>query len=233
MDELVVAVNKVAESLQSASPAWISAVSIIVPTVLTILSIVLSVRMDKNNEKLQKMLANRDMLNQTRQCVLEIYNAYFNGFHILAQANGNVAEIFVADQSYYHWALDIEKNSKEIAQAYNRAKLLMEDATLLKQLSDAQAAFFALEQAVKSYIYTGIPSQTITNAWAQFSNQYSIPPGNYYALFQNRSLGEAFSKMCETTYTKDIQEKATAYLELVKKDQFDEPFKKYIQIKEL
>ena len=233
MDDLVIAVNKIADLLQSSTPTWITAVSIIVPIVLTVVSIVLSIRMDKNNEKLQKMLANRDMMSQTRQCILDIYNAYFNGFHILMQANGNIADIFVSDQSYYRWAQDIENATKEITHAYNRTKLLLDDAKLLKQMSDAQTAFFALEHAVKSYIYTGIPAQTIANAWTQFSNQYSIAPGNYYALFQNRYLGETFSKMCETTYTKDIQEKVTVYLELVRNDQFDEPFKKYVQIKDI
>ena len=233
MDDLVSAVNKIADLLESSTPTWISAVSIIVPIVLTIVSITLSVRMDKNNEKLQKMLANRDMMSQTRQCILDIYNAYFNGFHILMQANGNIADIFVSDQSYYRWAQDIENATKEITHAYNRTKLLLDDAKLLKQLCDAQTAFFALEHAVKSYIYTGIPAQTIANAWPRFSNQYSVAPGNYYALFQNRSLGETFSKMCETTYTKDIQEKVTVYLELVSNDQFDELFKKYVQIKDI
>lgn len=233
MDELVIAVNKMAESLQNSTPVWISAVSIIVPIVLTIVSIVLSVRTDRNNKELQKMLANRDMMNQTRQCVLDIYNAYFDGFHILIQASGNIAEIFVSDQSYYRWAQDIENASKKIMQAYNQAKLLLDDATLLKQLSVAQAAFFLLEKAVKSYISTGIPSQTIANAWAQFSKQYSIASENYFALLQNRSLAESFCKMCETTYTKDIQQKVTVYIELVSNNQFDESFKKYVQIKEL
>ena len=54
MDELVIAVNKMAESLQNSTPVWISAVSIIVPIVLTIVSIVLSVRTDRNNKELQK-----------------------------------------------------------------------------------------------------------------------------------------------------------------------------------
>ena len=142
MDDLVSAVNKIADLLESSTPTWISAVSIIVPIVLTIVSITLSVRMDKNNEKLQKMLANRDMLNQTRQCVLGIYDAFFNGFHILMQANGNIADIFVSDQSYYRWAQDIENATKEITHAYNRTKLLLDDAKLLKQLCDAQTAFF-------------------------------------------------------------------------------------------
>ena len=233
MEELGAAINHVAEALQTTTPAWVSATGIIVPIILTVISIVLSVRMDKNNKEMQKMLANRDMMNQTRQCVLDIYSAYFNGFHILTQANGNIAEIFVSDQSYYRWAQDIESAERSITQAYNQAKLLLEDQQLLSQLSDAQAAFYSLNNAVKSYIYTGIPSQTIINAWAQFTPQYSVAMGNYIALFQNRALGEAFSRLCETTYTRDIQEKVKAYIDLVRSEQFDVPFKKYVQIQNL
>ena len=233
MDELVMAVDRIAAALQTTTPSWFSVVSILVPIVLTIVSIVLSVRMDRNNKELQKMLANRDMMNQTRQCVLDIYNAYFNGFHILVQTNGNIADIFVSEQSYYRWAQDIENANKQIMQACNQAKLLLDDATLLKQLSVAQATFFLLEKTVKSYIYTGIPSQTISNAWAQFSRQYSITPGDYSALLRDRSLGETFCKMCETTYTTDIQKKVEGYIELVRQDQFDESFRRYVNIKDL
>lgn len=233
MEEIVAAINNVAESLKNSTPAWVSVVGVLVPIVLTVVSIILSVRMDKNNQQMQKMLANRDMMNQTRQSVLDIYNSYFNGFMILTQANGNIAEIFTSDQSYYRWAQDIENANRDISQAYNRAKLLLEDDELLCQLSDAQAAFFRLDNAVKSYIFTGIPSQTIGNAWQQFSQQYSVVVGNYIALFQNRALGEIFTKMCENTYTKDIQLKVTDYIELVRGDKFDAPFRKYVQIKEL
>lgn len=233
MEEIVVALNNVTESLQNTMPAWVSVVGVLVPIALTVISIVLSVRMDRNNQQMQKMLANRDMMNQTRQSVLDIYNSYFNGFMILTQANGNIAEIFTSDQSYYRWAQDVENASKDISQAYNRAKLLLEDEELLLQLSDAQAAFWGLDKAVKAYIYTGIPSQTIGNAWQQFSQQHSLVVGNYVVLFQNRALGEMFSKMCENTYTKDIQQKVTDYLDLVRGDKFDAPFRKYVQIKEM
>ena len=233
MEEIVAAINNVAESLKNSTPAWVSVVGVLVPIVLTVVSIILSVRMDKNNQQMQKMLANRDMMNQTRQSVLDIYNSYFNGFMILTPANGNIAEIFTSDQSYYRWAQDIENASKDISQAYNRAKLLLEDEELLCQLSDAQTAFYSLDKSVRAYIFTGIPSQTVSNAWNQFSGQHSVAIGNYVALFQNRALGEVFIKLCENTYTKDIQEKVTAYLELVQGDKFDKPFKKYVQIKEL
>jgi hypothetical protein len=155
MDDLVIAVNKIADLLQNSTPTWITAVSIIVPIVLTVVSIVLSVRMDKTNEKLQKMLANRDMMSQTRQCILDIYNAYFNGFHILMQANGNIADIFVSDQSYYRWAQDIENARMDVISHYGEPTedgtqyLIPKDklATAQQELTD----LFALEQEVNIY----------------------------------------------------------------------------------
>lgn len=233
MDELIVAIDRVAEALQTSPPAWISVVGIVVPIVLTVVSIILSVRMDKNNEKMQKMLANRDMMNQTRQCILNIYNAFYTGAYVLAQADKNVAEVFSADQSYYRWGMEIENASKDVMSAYNQAKLLVEDEHLLQQLKEAKDAFVLVNQTVGSYICTGIPAQTIMNAWLNFSQQYNVQSGNYYALFQNRSLGEIFIKLCENTYTKDIQEKISAYLELVNNESFDKPFKVYVQIREV
>ena len=233
MEEIVAAINNVAESLKNSTPAWVSVVGVLVPIVLTVVSIILSVRMDKNNQQMQKMLANRDMMNQTRQSVLNIYNAFYTGAYVLAQADKNIAEVFSADQSYYRWGMEIENASKDITSAYNQAKLLVEDELLLQQLKEAKDAFVLVNQTVGSYICTGIPTQTIMNAWLNFSQQYNVQSGNYYALFQNRSLGEIFIKLCENTYTKDIQEKISSYLELVNNESFDKPFKVYVQIREV
>ena len=233
MEEIVVAINNLAESMSNTIPGWISVVGIFLPIVLTGISIILSVRMDKNNQKLQKVLANRDMMNQIRQCVLDIYNSYYAGAHVLGQADGNVAEIFTSDQSYYRWATDLENASKDITNAYNHAKLLVEDQAFLRQLKEAHEAFSLVNQTVKTYICTGIPAQTVANSWGQFSQQYPVQSGNYYALFQNRSLAEVFIKLCENTYTKDIQSKITAYFALIENEQFDNSFKTYVRIKEL
>ena len=97
----------------------LSIIFAVVPIVLTIITIVLSVRMDKQNQKLQKAIADRDTMNQTRQSVLDIYNAYLDAFHLTGQANGNVADIFVSDQSYYMWANDVDNKSKAVMYAYN------------------------------------------------------------------------------------------------------------------
>jgi len=110
---------------------------------------------------------------------------------------------------------------------------MLNDPELLSQMKKAFEAFTQLNIKVKSYISTGIPSQIIANAWTQFSQQYTVQPGNYYVLFQNRALGEAFARLCETSFTKEIQICADRYNNIVGNDAFDEPFKKYIQMKEL
>ena len=233
MEELINAVNRVADSVGSTLPLWASVAGLVVPIMLTVVTIILSVRMDQKNKKLQTMLSNRDTMNQTRQCVLDIYNSYLTALNLAVQADGNVAEIFVSDQSYYRWAQDIEIANTNIMRSFNQTKLMIQDEELLKQIRNARDAFSQLTMAINAYIYTGIPSQTVVNAWAQFSPQYGIQGGNYFALMQNRTLAENFTKLCETSYTRDIQAKIEGYINAVVNDAFDEPFKKYVQIKEL
>lgn len=233
MEELVNAVNRLADSIGGTLPLWASVAGLVVPIILTVVTIILSVRMDRQNKQLQKTLSNRDTVNKTRQCVLDIYNSYLTALNLAAQSNGNVAEIFVSDQSYYRWAQDIEMADTNIMRMFNQAKLMIQDGELLKQIRNARDAFSQLTIAIKAYIYTGIPSQTVANAWAQFSPKYGIQGGNYFALMQNRTLAETFTKLCETSYTRDIQSKIERYIEVVGCDAFDEPFKKYVQINEI
>lgn len=53
------------------------------------------------------------------------------------------------------------------------------------------------------------------------------------ALLQDPSLAEEFKKMCDNSYTQDIQRKIEVYMDLVTDDEFDGRLKKYIQIREL
>ena len=234
MEELVVAVNQIAEILKGNKiTLLLSIIFALAPILLTILSIVLSVRMDKQNKKMQKDIANRDSINQTRQIVLNIYDAFFTGCQIAAQANGNVDEIFTSDQSYYKWALDVQNAYDAISRMYNQAKLLIQDDIFVKSLKNAYDLFASFNLSVSQYINTGFPAQTINNAWTHFSSQYGILYGNYYAFMQNRVLHEEFRKMCKTSYTNDIQEKIEKYLDVVGNDSFDDKFKRYINIKEI
>lgn len=232
MNELVEALNRIADSMSGNSlPLWASVAGLVTPIVLTCVSLWLTKRLDRKNSELQKALSNRDMQNQTRQCILDIYNAYFEAFDVASQASGNVAEVFISDQSYYNWAVGIENAMRGINRSYNQVKLMVEDDELLNVLTEARNSFSDINGAVKSYLNTGIPAQTIQNAWIQFSPSHGVPPGNYYVLLQNRAFGEAFIKLCQTSYTDDIQKKLESYITLMESGEFDAPFKKHVQIK--
>ena len=232
MDKVIQSLDKIADAINgNALTMCLSIIFAVVPIALTIITIVLSVRMDNQNQKLQKVIADRDTINQTRQCVLDIYNAYLDAFHLTGQASGNVADIFVSDQSYYMWANDIDNKSKAVMYAYNRAKLMLNDPQLLKTLKNGFDAFSALNGALKGYIFTGTPTRTIQNAWCTFCQAHpNIQPGNYYALLQDSVMANEFRKLCSNTYTDGIQKNIETYMAVVGNDDFDEKFKKYLQI---
>ena len=70
MDEIIKSLDNIADAINGDALAMcLSIIFAVVPIVLTIITIVLSVRMDKQNKKLQKAIADRDTVNQTRQCI--------------------------------------------------------------------------------------------------------------------------------------------------------------------
>ena len=232
MDKVIQSLDKIADAINgNALTTCLSIIFAVVPIVLTIVTIVLSVRMDKQNQKLQQSIAERDATNQTRQCILDIYNAYLDAFHLAGQASENIPDIFVSDQSYYTWANDVDNKSKEVMYAYNRAKLMLNDPQLLETLKNGFDAFSALNGSVKGYIFTGTPTRTIQNAWGAFCQTHpNIQPGNYYVLLQDSVLADEFRKLCSNTYTDGIQKNIEMYMTIVGNDDFDGKFKKYLQI---
>lgn len=232
MDEIIQSLDKIADAINgNALTTYLSIALAVVPIVLTIITIVLSVRMDKQNQKLQEVLADRDTTNQTRQCILDIYNAYLDAFLLTGQANGNVADIFVSDQSYFLWANDVDNRSKAVMYAYNRANLILNDPQLIETLKNGFDAFSALNGSVKNYIFTGIPTSTIKNAWRTFCQVHpDIQAGNYTVLLQDIVLADEFRRLCSNSYTDGIQKNIEVYMSVVGSDAFDEKFRKYLQI---
>lgn len=235
MDEVVTALNNIAASLSGKElPLWLTAFGIIVPILLTGITIILSVRMNRQNARLQKLIHNRDAANQTRKLVIDIYQSFINAVTVVQQAGDNVAEVFVGDQSYYRWGIAVEAASKDVSLAYNQANLLFKDDTeFIDYLKKCWESFADINNTVNWYIHSAIATQTVNAAWNEFWQKYSIQYGNYPALFQNPILGEEFKKLCDNSYTQDIQRKINIYKGLISNDEFDEKFRKYVQIREL
>lgn len=235
MDEVVTALNNISASLSGyALPVWFKAFGIVVPILLTSITIFLSIRMDRRNKELQKQIHNRDAANQTREVVIDIYQSFFHAFSVVQQAGDNVAGVFVSGQSYYPWGVAVESAFKDVALAYNKTKLLFEeDKAFIGYIRKCWSSFSDINDAVNRYISSGIATQTVGAAWSTFSQKYAIQPGNYFALYQDPVWGEEFKKLCDNSYTQDIQRKINAYKELTGRDAFDEGFRKYVRVQEL
>ena len=75
MEELVNSITEIKKVLENDTlDILLSVITGVVPIFLTILNIYLSKKMNKQNEQLQIDIAKRDVRNQTREILLNIYN---------------------------------------------------------------------------------------------------------------------------------------------------------------
>lgn len=235
MNEIATALNNIAEVLSTGElPLWLTASGIIAPILLTGITIILSIRMDRQNKKLQKQIHNRDVINQTRQMILDVYRSFLNAHDVTQMPGPCVASVYVSDQSYYQWALAVEAASKELMFSFNIAKLLLnDDKELLDYLKTCWTTFADINNTINAYNTSGLPTRTIEAAWKTVEQKYNIQHGDYPALLRNPEWGEDFKKQCDNTYTQEIQRKIKTYEDLLTNDKFDDIFRKYIQIQPL
>lgn len=135
MEEIAQELQKISEILlQNQTPVWLTYLSSLGPLILTGISVFIACRQHKQNQNLQKQIANRDSANLLRQNVLEVYNAYFNGLRVVDQAVGNVADVFASPQSLQQWVYEFQRAYEMLACSYNQAKLMLDDDQLLQAL---------------------------------------------------------------------------------------------------
>ena len=218
MEEIVQELQKISEILlQNQTPAWLTYLSSLGPLILTGISVFIACGQHKQNQNLQKQIANRDSSNLLRQNVLEVYNAYFNGLRVVDQAVGNVADVFASPQSLQQWVYEFQRAYEMLACSYNQAKLMLDDDP----------------GCVNSYYHSGLPLSAMNNAWAVVSPKYMINAGDYVTLSQNLPAMEEFWKLCENRHTQDIRKFMEAFKSSMEDETFDKYFEKYIRMNQL
>lgn len=234
MEEIVQELQKISEILlQNQTPVWLTYLSSLGPLILTGISVFIACRQHKQNQNLQKQIANRDYANLLRQNVLEVYNDYFNGLRVVYQAIGNVADVFASPQTLQQWTYELQKAYEAMSCSYNQAKLMFDDNQLLQALETSFNKFNDLYDCVDQYYHSGLPIATINNAWATVSSKYMIAGGDYVTLSQNLPAMEEFWKLCDNRHTQDIRNLMEAFKVSMEDETFDKHFKKYIQINQL
>ena len=162
---------------------------------------------------------------------MDIYNAFFEAFYLAGIANRFVPNIFVSEESYYRWSLDVESKSKQVMHAYNKAKLLFDDEELITALKEGFHAFSKFNGSVNAYVSSGEPSIIINKAWETVSaTNPTARNRDYMLLYQNKELNENFVKLCSTSHTDEIQQNIEEYMSIVGNDNFDAKFEKYLKI---
>lgn len=234
MEETVQELQKISGILlQNQSPVWLTYLSALGPLILTGISVFIACRQHCQNQKLQKQIADRDASNLLRQNVLDIYNAYFNGFNVVLQAIGNVADVFATPLSSQQWFAELQKAHETLACSYNQAKLMLDDPNLLKALELSFRKFNDLYGEVARYYSSGLLIATMSNAWNAISHKYMIGAGDYMTLVQNLAAMEEFWKLCDNRHTQEIRRLMEDFRASMATENFDKYFKKYIQIKQL
>ena len=234
MEEIVQELRKISEVfLQNQNPVWLSYLSSLGPLILTGISVFIAYKQHKQNQNLQKQIANRDSANLFRQNVLEVYNAYFNGLRVVYLAIGNIANIFSTKQSLQQWTCELQKAYDTINFSYNQAKLMFDDAQLLRSLETSLKRFNDLYIRVEQYYNSGLAFSAIEKAWSVIDYEYGIKNSDYGTLLKNITAMEEFLKLCDNRHTQDIRKLMEAFEASMEDENFDKYFKKYIRINPL
>lgn len=232
MEELVHSINNIAEIMKRGTPTWLSMIVAFVPILLTIVTIVLSCRMDKNSKELQKIIHNRDVYVQSRQDILSIYDAFSEALLTLGKY-GAVRMVFANETGAVTWYQEIENRLIEITKACNKAKLLFDDRDLINQLESSRNTFQQIRDCISRYMYNNTYVQVLQEARISVSRQFGIMVNDVANMMQNTAAREQLFILCENENTKEISKHIDAFIRLTADDQFDSKFKKYIKIYEL
>ena len=172
------------------------------PISLTLGSLRLNYKTNKQNEKLKKNLHNRDVKNQTRRIIINIYNSFLDALNVSELANHNVATIFIALQYIQSWSTAVFNINTFIVRSFNQANIILDDSEMIACLEKFTKSFADLSKVVSQYVNTSMPSSAIQVAWNKINQQNSrkytqlLGIYDYNLLSQNPLDLEELKKMC-------------------------------------
>ena len=189
MNDTLQALNEIVRILdESQNPTWLLYLSALGPLILTAISVFIACRQHKQNQDLQKQIADRDYKNMLRQNALEIYNDFFNGLRVVYQAVGNVAEAVSTLESLSKWAIELQTAYEQMTASYNHAKLMLDDDKLIEVLKRTYNCFVELYDKFNSYCSSGEVYSVIGNAFNAKSAKYGVK--DEIELFMNPAAKE-------------------------------------------
>lgn len=193
---------------------------------------------NERNIEVQKQIHNRDINNQIRQNILETYGYYHDVLRNMVQVTSTIPFVFFEEQPYEQWLNSVTNAVSENLKKFNQLRLILDDDDFIKYLEKCNDCFDDFLNLAYNYKNSNNLTQFINNAWNEVSPPSAftgtvIGYRNYNILYQNNLLIEKFWKHCSNTYIENIAKKAYECNSLVYCEEFDNKFKKYLQISDL
>ena len=236
MDEIVQALNNIANSIsRNSMPLIISIIAIAVPIALTIVSIVQAIVQNKQNRDLQKLIHNNEINLQSRENILQIYNAFVNALSIVYQGQDKVENIFSNPNSINNWLNDLILAGNSLDLVMNQAELFFRrgNPDLIETLKKCKKSFYHLLDSISSYVNDGQLVVVQNQAWNTISQTFGIAFGNYWMLQQNYMAMQQFLQLNTTDDTKKIQKEIDEFISVLQYDKFDIYFEEYLSIQKV
>lgn len=104
------------------APAWLTYASALAPILLTVISLFLTVAIDRRNRKLQIYFHKKDASNELRTVILAVFDNCLDAYMLAEFSRGKVARYFATQSTYMEWAKKIEEFCYRIQVGINRAR---------------------------------------------------------------------------------------------------------------
>lgn len=236
MDEIVQALNNIDNSIsRNSMPLIISIIAIAIPIALTIVSIIQVIVQNRQSRNLQKLIHNNEIYLQSRDNILQIYNAFVNALSVVYQGQSNVENIFLNSNSTNTWLNNLILAGNSIDLVMNQAELFFRRSNpdLVEMLNSCKKGFHHLHESILSYAYDGRLTVVQTQAWDTILHRFGIPMWNYEMLQQNYMAMQQFIQLNTTDDTKKIQKEIDEFISLLQYDKFDIYFEEYLSIQKV
>lgn len=240
MEEIVLAINELTKVINEGNEWHNILVQYILPIILSIIVIVQNIIYNKQNEKIQMQISDRDIKLKFYDAILNIYNIYTQGFYKLIDLKNNIIIYNIEDSNYYVSLLTKTKDGLEFGykmiNAFKQSRLLFNksDEKIIERLDELQQIYSEFLYKYSNMIYDGTLVKIAKNAWSKVISAYpEIQMGNRDMLLKNNVASKFFKELCTTDEVKEINELFEKYNENMYYDNFDILFEKYLNFENI
>lgn len=244
MEELIQKIDELVKVLKkNAMPVWASIILAIVPIAISVVVLIMTLRQNKQNKKLQEEISNKNAELQItiskRECAVQMHNDFlkiYEGFcsaqHALNRVGRHVVDTFYNPSDALSWLNSYIEDFNVLIKSYDMAVLLLpkDENNFRDILENILNEHRSIVKQIKNYLDSNEYLTSIENAWNIINSNYNIKKHEYLALVTNRQAYKDFIKLSITETLTEINEHKKRIRDLYTYEKFDVFFAPYVRI---